>query len=395
MQVRFYQKQRGISACWGQDEISLIWRIMPFSCLNYSNMSKISDLFTNNNWSPQSKSRVFKVLSWFVGVIGLLVVVSILSPTALNIILNVLRVVSIGVVSIFFVLGILVIIGLRKEATRVLDILLEGSLTFIDFIEFLKILYRRFLEMLKEFFLYITPVLSYITAAIIYILLLVLYKTIGRSYDVTLFTIVITIILVTSVALLNKNKSEEEAVTYAKKVASIYKKYFIDAFEVVLLVFFLTIDSTRLFFLPENLNVGILAKFKDYDLMLRGFTANHLSLTINIVTVAIVSEIIRYSMRITALAKRYYATILEPRRIIRIKLAVRMAFGNAKDDIVRFITFTTVLFSVFLIFPRLKLLSLAVTSLTNLVIDLFIPERLVISRGKDLMNRVINKVFRL
>lgn len=358
-------------------------------------MSKISDLFTNNNWSPESKSRVFKVLSWFVGVIGLLVVVSILSPTALNIILNVLRVVSIGVVSIFFVLGILVIIGLRKEATRVLDILLERSLSFIDLIEFLKIVYQRFLEMLKEFLIYITPILSYITAGIIYILLLVVYKTVGRSYDVTLFTIVITIILVTSVALLNKNKNEEEAVTYAKKVASTYKRYFIDAFEVVLLIFFLTIDSTRLFFLPENLNVSILAKFKDYDLMLKGFTTNHLSLTINIVTVAIVSEIIRYSMRITALAKRYYASILEPRRIIRIKLAVRMAFGNAKDDIVRFITFTTVLFSVFLIFPRLKLLSLAVTSLTNLAIDLFIPERLVISRGKDLMNRVINKVFRL
>jgi hypothetical protein len=120
-----------------------------------------------------------------------------------------------------------------------------------------------------------------------------------------------------------------------------------------------------------------------------------LNWTINIVTVAIVSEIIRYAMRITALAKKYYASILEMRRIVRIKLAVRMAFGNAKDDIVRFITFTTVLFSVFLIFPRLKLLSLAITSLTNLVIDLFDPGRLVIVRGEDLMNRVINKVFRL
>jgi len=129
--------------------------------------------------------------------------------------------------------------------------------------------------------------------------------------------------------------------------------------------------------------------------MIRGFTRDHLNWTINIVTVAIVSEIIRYGMRITALAKKYYASILELRRIVRIKLSVRMAFGNAKDDIVRFITFTTVLFSVFLIFPRLKLLSLAITSLTNLVIDLFFPERLVIVRGEDLMNRVINKVFRL
>lgn len=359
-------------------------------------MSKISDLFTNNNWSPQTKDRVFKVLRWFVAIIGLLVVISILSPTALNIILNILRVTSIGIVSIFFVLGILVIIGLRKEATRILDILLEGSLSFIDVIEFLKILYHRFLEMLKEFLIYITPILAYITAGVIYILLLVIYKTVGRSYDVTLFTILITIILVASVALLNRNKNQDElATTYTKRVAIIYKRYFIDSFEIVLLLFFLTIDSTRLFFLPDNLNVKILSKFGGYDLMLRGFTRNHLNWTINIVTVAIVSEIIRYSMRITALAKKYYASILEPRRIIRIKIAVRMAFGNAKDDIVRFITFTTVLFSVFLIFPRLKLLSLAVTSLTNLVIDLFIPERLVISRGKDLMNRVINKVFRL
>ena len=359
-------------------------------------MSKISELFTNNNWSPQAKSRVFQVLKWFVGVIGVLVVISILSPTALNIILNVLRVLSIGVVGTFFVLGILVIFGLRKEATKVLDVLLEGSLTLIDFIEFLKLIYKRFIEMLKEFLLYVTPILSYITAAIIYVLLLILYKTIGRSYDVTVFTIIITVLLVATVALLNKNKHDEETVTsYSKRVGIIYKKYFIDAFEVVLLMFFLTIDSTHLFFLPDSLNVKILSKFDGYDLMIRGFTKDHLNWTVNIVTVAIVSEIIRYSMRVAALAKKYYASILEARRIVRIKIAVRMAFGHAKDDIVRFITFTTVLFSVFLIFPRLKLLSLAITSLTNLLIDLVMPSRLVLARGKDLLNRVIDKVFRL
>jgi hypothetical protein len=359
-------------------------------------MSKISELITNNGWSPQTKSRVFKVLRWFVTVIGILVVISILSPTALNIILNVLRVVCIGVVGIFFVLGILVIIGLRKEAGRVLDVLLEGSLTLIDFIEFLKVVYLRFVEMLKEFLIYITPILSYITAAVIYVLLLVVYKTVGRSYDVTLFTIIITVLLVSTVALLNKNKVDEDVVTsYSKRVAIIFKKYFIDAFEVVLLVFFLTIDSTNLFFLPDNLNVKIISKFGDYDLMIRGFTKDHLSWTVNLVTVAIVSEIIRYAMRITALAKKYYASILEPRRIIRIKIAVRMAFGHAREDIVRFITFTTVLFSVFLIFPRLKLLSLTITSLTNLMFDLIMPSRLVLSRSKDLLNRVIDKVFRL
>lgn len=359
-------------------------------------MSKISEFITNNNWSPQTKSRVFKVLKWFVGVIGALVVISILSPTALNIILNVLRVLSIGIVGTFFVLGLLVIFGLRKEASKVLDVLLEGSLTLIDFIEFLKLIYKRFIEMLKEFLLYVTPILSYIVAAIIYVLLLIVYKTIGRSYDVTVFTIIITVLLVTTVALLNKNKVDEDAATtYAKRVGIIFKKYFIDAFEVVLLVFFLTIDSTHLFFLPDSLNVKILSKFDGYDLMIKGFTKDHINWTINIVTIAIVSEIVRYSMRITALAKKYYASILEPRRIVRIKLAVRMAFGHAKDDIVRFITFTTVLFSVFLLFPRLKLLSLAITSITNLFIDIFIPSRLVLSRGKDLLNRVIDKIFRL
>lgn len=359
-------------------------------------MSKFGDILTNNNWSPETKNRVFKVLRWFVAVIGLLIAISILSPTALNIIINVLRVLSIGIVSIFFVLGILVVIGLRKEATKVLDILLEGSLSFIDLIEFLKIVYSKFVEMLKEFLLYVTPVLAYIVAGIIYALLLVLYKTVGKSNDVTVFTILITIALVTTVALLNRKKNViEETETYLSRFKNIFKKSFIDGFEVVLLIFFLTIDSTKLFFLPDSLNVPILSKFGDYDLMIKGFTTNHLAWTINIVTIAIVSEIVRYAMRITALAKRYYASILEPRRIVRIKLAVRMAFGNARDDIVRFITFTTILFSVFLVFPRLKLLSLAITSLTNLVIDLFLPERLVIVRGEDLMNRIINKVFKL
>lgn len=359
-------------------------------------MTNISDIFTGNNWTPANR-RVFRALSWFVGIIGVLIALSLLSPTALNIILDVLRVLSIAVVAIFLVLGVLVVIGLRKEASRILDILLEGSLSLIDIIEFLKILYRRFVDMLKEFMLYITPVLAYIFAAIIYIGLLVVFKTIGRSYDVTLFTIIITIILVTTVALLNRKKTDVDlALTYGQKIGAIFKRSFVDSFEVVLLVFFLTIDSTKLFFLPESLNVKIMSSFQGYNLMLRGFTtANRLNWTINIVAVAIISEIIRYAMRIVALARKFSATLEEPRRVQRIKLGVRMAFNNAKNDIVRFITFTTVLFSVFLIFPRLKLLSLAITSLTNLLMDIFFPERLTISRGTDLLSRVIDKVFKL
>jgi len=340
---------------------------------------------------------IFKILQWLVGIAGALIALSILFPKAVAVIIGIVWVLSLSIVGIFLILGVLVILGLRKEAAHILDVLVEGSLTIIDVIEFLKLAYRRFVEILKEFMLYIAPIFSYVGSALIYIILIYIYKSIGKDHDVTLFTIILTVTLVVTVALLNKPKKEAEAVkTWLDNFKMIFKRSFVDGFEVVLFVFFLTIDSTNLFFLPADLNTKIYAQLGSYNLMERGFIlSDHLQWTINIIAFAVISEIIRYAMRIIKSARTFFATISEEKRTTRIKIAIRMAFGAAKTDVVRFITFTTIIFSVFLIFPRLKLLSLAITSFTNLILDIFIPERLVIVRGKDLLSRVIDKIFRL
>jgi hypothetical protein len=66
-----------------------------------------------------------------------------------------------------------------------------------------------------------------------------------------------------------------------------------------------------------------------------------------------------------------------------------------KDDVVKFITFSTALFAVFLLFPRLKLFTLALASITGLLLDLVIQERLTALESNDLISRILAKVFKL
>jgi len=247
-------------------------------------------------------------------------------------------------------------------------------------------------------------VLAYIVAFIVYILLLILYKTIGKTYDVTLFTVALTFVLIFSVGLLNKPTAKiADLSKWLNKVKVIFKDSFLDAFEIVLFIFFLTMDSTKLLFLPNDLNILLKAEFKGYDLMVRSFvTDNHLMITINIIVGAIMIEIIRNTIKVGAMARRHYTQDIllfrgsvTPRRAARIKSAIRKSFNDAKDDLIRFITFTTVLFGVFLVFPRLKLLTLAVASVTGLVLDLIVTERLFLNKGNDLISRILSKVFKL
>ncbi len=80
---------------------------------------------------------------------------------------------------------------------------------------------------------------------------------------------------------------------------------------------------------------------------------------------------------------------------VGIKTAIRNSFGDTKDDIVKFITFTTALISVFLFFPRLKLFAMVVASITALLLDFVVPGRLIMKQGNDLISRILNKAFRL
>jgi len=79
----------------------------------------------------------------------------------------------------------------------------------------------------------------------------------------------------------------------------------------------------------------------------------------------------------------------------QIKWALRQSFEVHKDDVIRFITYTTFIVFVFLAFPRLKLLAMAVASLTALVMDLAMQDRLVIKRGNDLFTKIVSSLFKV
>lgn len=77
------------------------------------------------------------------------------------------------------------------------------------------------------------------------------------------------------------------------------------------------------------------------------------------------------------------------------KDSIRKGFSESKDDLIKFIAFTTVLFALFMFFPRLKLLSVVIASITALCMDMIIPARLSQAKGEDLFSRLVTKIFKL
>ena len=345
------------------------------------------------------KSRVFSILAYTIAFFGVIGGLGVLFPRLGAILFTVLWIALFSTVAIFFVLGFLVIFGLKSDVSKVLDIFLEGSLTVIDFIDFIKKIYSKFVQVLQEFILFFTPVITYLLTFFVYVALIILYKEVGKDYDVTLLTIVLSIVLVGAVGYLNTiNKPNLEDTTILTKVRNVFKTKISDSFEVVLFVFFLTMDATNVFFLPKDLRIPISASVGDYDLMKRGFTVSeHLTITINLIIVAIIVEIFRNALKVVAMALNYYRNDRNESlgKSANIKLSIRKSFGDLKDDLVKFITFTTVLVGVFLLFPRLKLLAMAVASITSLALDVILPERLTTKRGNDLFSRILTKLFKL
>jgi hypothetical protein len=141
----------------------------------------MSLLDTNN-----ADKKTFNLLAIVVVLVGLSVVFSLLYPGAFSLVVSILWVVLLGIVIVFFALGLLVVIGLKKEASRLLEVLFEGSLTIIDLIEFIRLSIRKFVSLLRDFLLFIAPFLAFISALFIYVLFILVYKLVGRTYDVTL-----------------------------------------------------------------------------------------------------------------------------------------------------------------------------------------------------------------
>jgi hypothetical protein len=297
-------------------------------------------------------------------------------------------------------MGVLVIFGMKKKVGSLLDVFLEGSFSILDFFNFLKEVWKLFISHLKELILLISPIFSYILALSAYLLLLYLYKLVGKYYDVTLLSVLLTVFMVGLVGMFNlPSLNPIEKTDFRSILGRKMKTAFADALEVVIFMFFLTMDRTNLFFVPQNLNVPLRASVLGFDLMTPSF---HLQkITINIIMAAVLIEIIRNLLRLAVVARRKYTELLsqdvwtEQQKYQKVKEAIRWSFAQGKDDLIKFITFTTVLFIVFLIFPRLKLLTVAIASLTTLFLDGVFPIRLTVTKGNDLISRIITRVFKL
>jgi len=347
----------------------------------------------------KTNQKLFRIVAFIVFVILLLGVLGIFSSSLFFKILNFIWIFFMICAIIFIFLGIMVIFGLRKEAERILDFLLEGSLTIVDFVEFLRKIWRKFLSLLKDFLTYFIPFTAVLITIVIYFVLIYLFKYVGKTYDITYLAIGLTIVLITAVNFIPSQTEGDELVTWSKMVSNSFKSVLRDSMELMIFVFFLTMDSTNLFFIPESLNVPLHSAIGSYDLMKRGIVfKDHTDVTLTLVIATIGLEVFRYFLKLARQAIIFYEkSAMEPsiNRSLLIKDSIRLSFSNSKREVLKFITFTTFLISVFLLFPRLKTLLMVVTSVNLLILDLIKPDRLVIKSSSDLISRILGKIFRL
>lgn len=333
-------------------------------------------------------------------------VLAITAPATFTAVINAFWLFMFCLVLLFLIMGVLIMVGLKDQVRQILDIFVEGTLTIVDLMNFIKLALKFIVEVLKQAIYFLVPFIAYLLGALIYYVLLYAYKWVGKSYDVTLFTIVLASVLVIATGFLNKRSSAEGKLdnTWAKKVQLRFKDIFGDALEVVLFIFFMTMDSTKLFFLPKDLNIELHASAGNYNFMIRGWTFDKsLYSTLNLVMAAVGIEVVRFIIRIIAAGFAFYKEVnayvgeanQQMSGAAQIKWALRQSFEVHKDDVIRFITYTTFIIFVFLAFPRLKLLAMGVASLTSLVLDLWMRDRLVIKKGNDLFSKLVSGLFRV
>lgn len=299
--------------------------------------------------------------------------------------------------ALFIFLSILVFIGLRDQAVEIIKRLIDGSLTSIDIYESLKKFSKKLVRKLKKMLKNLAPLYAFIICLYLYFFLIFLFKYVGTLFDVTIFTVVLTFTLVLVSAFLTKPGNKKNFDSFRDNFVA----NFTDFFEITLFIFFLTIDSENLFFLPEALNTELVAQIGDFDLMVRGINIyDNFNTTLNIILFIFIIEIIRNSLGFYILAKKYARTLEKMDHQGEesiLKLSIKQSLHRNIDDIIKFITYLTFVVFVFLFFPRLKLLAMAVTSVGSLVADFIFTERLTATTEKkqDLLGKVLTRIFRL
>lgn len=359
---------------------------------------------------PADTGRYSRFITGFILLVVLLLIIggvlAITAPATFSAIINAFWLFMFCLVLLFLILGILVMVGLKNQVRQILDIFIEGTLTIVDLMNFLKLALQFIRDIIKQAIYFLIPFFAYLLGGLLYFALIYAYKWVGKSYDVTVFTIVLTAMLIVATGFLNKKSKHEDLVekTWKQKVQVRFKDIFGDAVEVVLFIFFLTMDSQNLFFLPDALDVELHAAVGDYNFMTRGWTLDQqLFTTLNLVMAAVGIEVLRFGMRIVAAGFAFYKEVnsyvgeanQQMSGAAQIKWALRQSFQVHKDDVIRFITYTTFIVAVFLAFPRLKLLAMAVASLTAFVMDLWMRDRLVIKKGNDLFSKLVSGIFKV
>jgi len=310
---------------------------------------------------------------------------------------EILRFTLIALTVLLIFLSLLVFVGLRDQAVEIIKKVIDGSLTSIDIYEALKRFSKNVLRKLKNLLKNLAPLYAFIINVYLYFFITFLFKFVGVFFDVTVFTVILTFILVLVTAFLTKPGMNKNLDSFKNNFVA----NFTDFFEITLFIFFLTIDSGNLFFIPDALNTHLVAKIGDYDLMVRGINIyDNFNKTINIILFIVIVEVSRNALGFYVLTKNYARTLekanykgSEP----VLKISLKQSLYNNIDDIVKFITYITFVVFVFLFFPRLKLLAMAVASLGALMADFIFTERLTATTEKkqDLLGKLLTRIFRL
>ena len=349
---------------------------------------------------------VSRVIGGFALFIVILILLGIFKPSLFFAIINIFWFVIFITALTIVTLGTLTFLGRKEEAKRIINMFLEGSMTVIDIVEFLGDLWRTFVQLTKDAILIAIPYFGVVLAGLVYYLIILAFKVTGKYTDVTIPTIVLSVVVTFAAGAMvapRKTETFSRLSIRLREALVKFKRTFVDSFEVVIFLLFLTIDSTNLFFLPEGLNQEVRATVGDYDLMVRGFVlSDHTGTTFRIIAVVVSLELLRRLVKVGATFRKYYRNLdllasLEEISTMRtskkVKLALRKTAAVVSDDFLMFAAFTVFITLVFLLFPRLKLVALISASVAALILDLVFPARLTFEGSNDLLSRIFQKIL--
>ncbi len=302
---------------------------------------------------------------------------------------------------LFVILGFLVIIGFGKEVKSFLTTTFHGIMQLFLIAKVLRNIYRWIIKILQRLMFFLSPFISAAIVLYVYYLLMYLYKFVGLSRDVTGLTVALTILLTVAIRLFPRMSSDSAEKTFWALWFEKTARILFDFFELMVFVFFITLDWVKVPFLPSNLWVLIAAHISEYDLMIRGVNFHYsFFFTIWLAGFAFFAEFIRQAFKIIHRSRYYYVTLKVSQpfksRLDLFEEAVSESFYYSLADLVTFFGYTTVVTVTFFLFPRLKLLSLIFFSLTSLAMDIIKPVYVPVGTPpQDLLTRVIIRTLNL